>query len=241
MAGLFFGIVTLTWVASGLLSMNPWGLLDSEAMMTQRQRLNGDFAWADARRGIAALPALPTGIVRLEVVPFAGAVHLVAIERAGKAQRFDAAGRPAGLSEVGLRAALHDGPPIASLDLLRQEDAYYYGHKASVALPVWRIILADDQATRLYVDPGSGRLIRAFDRNGRAFRWLQDGLHRLDFPLLRTRPWWDLIVLPLLAMVTLVCGTGTWMGLSKLRRDLRRVRNHRRRARALRPLIGETA
>ena len=37
MAGLFFGIVTLTWVASGLLSMNPWGLLDSEAMMTMRK------------------------------------------------------------------------------------------------------------------------------------------------------------------------------------------------------------
>ena len=190
---------------------------------------------------IAALPALPQSTVRLEAVPFAGAVHLVAIDGSGKAQRFDAAGRPAALSEAALRAALHDGPPIASLDLLRQEDAYYYGHKARVALPVWRVILADDQATRLYVDPASGRLIRAFDRNGRAFRWLQDGLHRLDFPLLRTRPWWDLIVLPLLAMVTLVCGTGTWMGLSKLRRDLRRVRNRRRRARAVRPLIGETA
>ncbi|WP_278395453.1 PepSY domain-containing protein [Sphingobium yanoikuyae] len=241
MAGLFFGILTLTWVASGLLSMNPWGLLDSEAMMTERQRLNGDFAWGDARRAIAALPAVPENTVRLEAVPVADAVHLVAIDRAGKAQRFDTNGRPDALSEAGLRAALHDGPPIASLDLLRQEDAYYYGHKASVALPVWRVILADDQATRLYVDPASGRLIRAFDRNGRAFRWLQDGLHRLDFPWLRTRPWWDLIVLPLLAMVTLVCGTGTWMGLSKLRRDLRRVRNRRRRARAVRPLIGETA
>ena len=28
--GLVFGLVTLTWVFSGLLSMNPWGVLDVE-------------------------------------------------------------------------------------------------------------------------------------------------------------------------------------------------------------------
>jgi hypothetical protein len=67
----------------------------------------------------------------------------------------------------------------------------------------------------------SGRLLRAVDRNGRGFRWLQDGLHRLDLPLLRRRPWWDLVVLPLLAAVMFVCGTGTWMAWNKVRRDVR--------------------
>jgi hypothetical protein len=69
----------------------------------------------------------------------------------------------------------------------------------------------------------SGRLLRAFDRNGRGFRWLQDGLHSLDFPVLRKRPWWDLLVLPLLAAVTLVCATGTWMAWNKARRDVSRL------------------
>ena len=67
-------------------------------------------------------------------------------------------------------------------------------------------------------------MIQAIDGNGRKFRWLQDGLHSLDFAWMRQRPAWDLIVLPLLALVTLICGTGTWMGFRKVRRDIRRLR-----------------
>ncbi len=118
---------------------------------------------------------------------------------------------------------------MASLQLLSREDAYYYEHRYPAQLPVWRVILADAQRTRLYIDPSTGRLIRAFDGNGRSYRWLMTGLHDLDFPILRSRPLWDIVVLPLLAAVTFVCGTGTWMGLQKIRRDLRRIRNRRKR------------
>ena len=102
---------------------------------------------------------------------------------------------------------------------------------------MWRAQLADAGHTALYIDPVSGQLIRAVDRNGRNFRWLQDGLHSLDFPILRQRPLWDLVVLPLLAMVTLVCATGTWMAWNKVKRDLRRIR--RRRARRSAAPIGQ--
>ncbi|MET0362525.1 MAG: peptidase, partial [Sphingobium sp.] len=115
-------------------------------------------------------------------------------------------------------------PPLESLVLLQDEDAYYYSHKFPAPLPVWRAVLRDGEQTRLYIAPASGQLVRAFDSKRRWFRWLQDGLHSLDFPLLRTRPIWDLVVLPLLLMVTLVCATGTWMGVGKVRRDLRRLR-----------------
>lgn len=142
--------------------------------------------------------------------------------------RLAADGTPAPLGEAELHAALRNGPPLASFDLLHAEDAYYYRHKSAAPLPVWRAVLRDAAATRLYIDPVSGQLIRAIDRNQRWLRWLQAGLHSLDFPILRTRPLWDIIVLPLLAMVTLVCATGTWMGFGKLRRYLRRARRRRR-------------
>lgn len=222
MFGLFFGLLTLTWVASGLFSMNPWGLLDSVAGFAERQRLAGTVTWGDVRAAIGQLGVLPAGTVRLEGASLGGRPFLVAVGRDGGMTRFDANGRPAPLQEAELKAALHNGPPLASLERLGQEDAYYYTHKIPAKLPVWRAILSDTEATRLYIDADSGILNRALDSNARRFRWAQDGLHSLDFPVLRSRPLWDIVVLPLLAAVTLLCGTGTWMGMSKLGRDLRR-------------------
>ena len=229
MAGLLFGILTLTWVASGLFSMNPWGFLDSTAGFAERERLAGPLRWGDLRQGLASVGELPAGTVRIEAAPFGGRTFLALVTADGTRRRIDAAGRPSRLGEPELRAALADEPTVASLDLMRKPDAYYYPHHNSASFPVWRAVLADPQATRLYIDPDTGRLIRAFDANGRRFRWLMNGLHSLDLPGLRARPLWDLVVLPLLAMVTLVCGTGTWMGIQKVRRDLRRSRNRRRR------------
>jgi hypothetical protein len=112
--------------------------------------------------------------------------------------------------------------PIRSLDLLTEQDSYYYGHHRSIVLPVWRAIYADESATRLYFDPRTGELLSKVDEAGRAFRWLHSGLHRLDFAVLRERPLWDVVMLPLLAGVALLCALGLWMGIRRLRR-LRRV------------------
>lgn len=223
--GLWFGLLTLTWVASGLFSMNPWGFLDSMAGPAEQQRLVGRaMPWGDVREALAALPALPRDTVRVQAAPLGGRLFLTAIGADGHITRYAADGAPAPLGEAELRIALRNGPPLASLVRLRDEDNYYYGEKLPVPLPVWRAIQNDAEQTRLYIDPASGQLIRAFDRNGRWFRWLQNGLHDLDLPILRKRPIWDLVVLPLLAMVTLVCATGTWMGWNKLRRDVLRLR-----------------
>ncbi len=230
--GLFFGVLTLTWVASGLFSMNPWGFLDSMAGFAERQQLAGKMDWGQVRDAIGKLDKLPADTVRIESAPLGGRIFVTAVTSSGAITRFDAAGQPAPLERAELAEALRSGPAVASLAKLDAEDAYYYTHKFPMKLPVWRAILADPQATRLYIDPDSGSLIRAFDGNGRAFRWLQDGLHSLDFPVLRSRPLWDLILLPLLAAVTLVCGTGTWMGFRKLIRDVRMFRRRRARRRS---------
>lgn len=231
MFGLFSGLLTLSWVASGLLSMNPWGVLDSQAGGVERARLAGVMRWDALRTAVARIEQLPPDTRRLESAVLGGRVFLLAVNGAGTATRFDAQGRRAPLRRDTLAAALRSGPPVADLTLLSAEDAYYYRHKAPIPLPVWRAVLADAQATRLYVDPNTGVLLRAVDGNARASRWLQDGLHRLDLPGLRSHPLRDLVVLPLLAMVTLVCATGSWMGLRKVRREVRQLyRRWRRRA-----------
>lgn len=241
MAGLFFGVLTLTWVASGLFSMNPWGFLDSDAGLAERERLNGSMQWIELREALTKVRTLPRGTVRIETASLGDRIYLVMVDATGNRLRYDADGRPAPLSRPEIAAALGKGARLASLDLLLQEDAYYYAHKNTAPLPVWRAILADDQATRLYIDQQTGRIVRAFDANGRSHRWLMNGMHSLDLPGLRARPLWDLVVLPLLAMVTLVCATGTCMGVSKVRRDLRRSRNRRRRKNTTRSLKGAPA
>ncbi len=52
------------------------------------------------------------------------------------------------------------------------------------------------------------------DSPGRGYRWLFQGLHRLDFVSpLRVRPMWDVIMLVLLAGASTSAGTGVWLGL----------------------------
>lgn len=234
MTGLFFGVLTLTWVASGLLSMSPWGVFDSNAGLAERHRLAGIMHWADIRDALANIRALPPGTVRVESAPLGGRAYLMAVSADGRMARVDALGRSAKLVRADVEAALRNGPPVASLTLLHEGDAYYYAHKQPVRLPVWRAVLGDAQDTRLYIDADSGALIRAVDGVSRTERWLWSAPHNLDLPGLRKGPLRYILMLPLLAAVTLVCATGTWMGIRKLGRDLRRAR---RRLRRLAPIL----
>lgn len=224
--GLFFGVLTLSWVASGLFSMNPWGFLDSMAGFSERQQLAGEMRWGQVRDALSSMSVPNEQVaVRIEAAPLGGHLYLMATAPDGKRVRFSGEDdKAAPLDAQELQAAITRTMPLDKLEWLTREDAYYYSHKFAAPLPVWRAQLADAERTILYIDPVSGQLVRAFDRNGRKYRWLQDGLHSLDFSVLRKRPLWDLVVLPLLAMVTLVCGTGTWMAWSRIKRDVRRIR-----------------
>ena len=224
-AGLIFGVLTLTWVVSGLFTMNPWGFLDSSAGGAERGRIAGQLTGAEAKRFLATAPALARpGVVEIEAAPFGGALFARALDRRGEGQRVDAEGRPAPLSEPELRTALHTSGvgPVTEIARLDQEDAYYYsGYERQARFPVYRVRLADAGATALYLDGQTGRMVRAVDTTARASRWLETGFHDFDFVhALRLRPVWDLVVLTLLAGVTGVCVTGAWLGLKRLARDV---------------------
>jgi hypothetical protein len=240
MAGLVFGLLALTWVGSGLFSMSPWGVFDSDAGLVERQRLAGAMRWTDMRAALAKMNQLPINTVRVESAPLGGKMALVAIAADGRMVRLNSSGKPAILTRADVAAAMRNGPRVASLVLLSEGDSYYYAHKEPLRLPVWRAVLADPQATRLYIDAASGTLLRAVDGTGRAERWLWNAPHSFDLPGLRQGPWRYIIILPLLAGVTLVCGTGAWMGLRKLGRDLRRIRRRFRRRLSPRPFFSQS-
>lgn len=236
MIGLVFGVLTLTWVVSGLMTMNPWGLLDGGGDRSIRRALVGKTTGPQIEQALAEAVKLNPSpdVAQLVAIPVAGRVWLAAVKADGTQVRLDADGRPAPAGEAEIRAMVAPLKPT-TLELLSEEDAYYYGRKGEPPeLPVWRAILPDDQKTRVYLDAGTGQVKRVVDRDGRISRWIRNGLHGFDFAGLRNRPLWDLIVLPLLAGVTLVCATGAWMSFRRIRRDavgLRDALKERRRRR----------
>jgi PepSY-associated TM region len=209
-AGLLFGILTLTWVLSGLLSMNPWGLLEGGDDHAERSALRGiDLSLSRLAPSLTALAAARPNAVEVKAVPLDRQLYWVLGTADGGRERLDASARPAPLGPAELRNALRAIGPVA-MDLLKSEDAYYFAHHRShVSLPVYRVVLPDASRTPYYVDPVSGEIIAKFDAGARGYRWWHEALHRGDFaPSLRRRPFWDVMMLALMAGVSTVCLTG---------------------------------
>ena len=228
-AGLVFGLFTLTWLVSGLFSVNPWGALEGRSFADEARRLGGmELDYDSIREYVRSLDgeAVPAGTVRLEGSAVGGALSIVATDADGNRRRLGPAGRATPLAERYLAdaatrlrpdAAVHDAGWITT------GDAYYYTHHEARHFPAYRIRYADGE--RFYLDSVSGELAFAVDRERRVLRWVFHALHRGDFAaLVRGRPVWDLMMWPLLLGVTAAALTGTWMGARRVVRWVRRPR-----------------
>ena len=82
-----------------------------------------------------------------------------------------------------LRTALPD-VPIVEQQLLTEYDSYYYSRQHLTPLPVLRVKFADPGETWFYIDPSNSTMLSQVTRLSRVERWLYNGLHSLDFPVL---------------------------------------------------------
>ncbi len=222
--GLVAGLFALTWVASGLISMNPWGFLDSSGAQgegAQSEVLSG-VQVKDSIRALTRTAAPPPNTVSVDSAPFHDYLFLVATTAAGVRTRLDATGATRPLTQDNVAERLRDlnvDRSSVTLDLIHSEDAYYFSHHRDTAqLPVYRAVLGDEQKTRYYIDPVTGATLARVDADSRWYRWLHEGLHRMDFtPALRTRPLWDVIMLILMSGVAMITCTGAVLGIRRLR------------------------
>ena len=227
--GLVFGLFALTWVASGLISINPWGFLDSQASHSALDALLGPpTSGAQVNEELRRLSGtvLPRGIVAIESARLWGQPYLLATDNNGIRQRLDAGGSAQPLRDADWRRIAKTlGAATASApELIATGDSYYYSRPGvPQPFPVRRLILNDRDRTRYYLDPVTGTPLGVIDSDARWYRWLHRGLHTLDFSAaVRSRPLWDAVMLVLLAGVTLLCGTGTWLGWRRYIRIRRR-------------------
>jgi hypothetical protein len=229
-AGLVFGLTTLTWVFSGLLSMDPWDWHPSTSP-TRRQlevmsggALRLDLLTIDGLQ--RALRALGPTTKEVNVVQLRGKPFLLAVDRLVSITTPDA-DVVDGLDRDELfaasQAAMPD-VPVGDAEWLQHYDAYYYDREGLLALPVLRVKFRDPPYTWLYVDPRRGTIVRKEERLTRVNRWLYHGLHSLDFPFLYDRrPLWDIVVV-VLSLGGLALSTTTMVpAWRRLRRHWRRV------------------
>ncbi len=95
--GLIFGLFALTWVVSGLVSMNPWGFLDSDGAAPAVDEMIGPpFSAAQVRQTLRSLAAasLPADVVSLQATRLWGQLRLIEAHADGTRTRVDADGHP---------------------------------------------------------------------------------------------------------------------------------------------------
>jgi hypothetical protein len=228
-AGLIFGVVTTTWIFSGLLSMDPWDWHPSTApTREQRSRVAGgsispsDLSVEKLRKAIDAF--VPEHPKEIEITRFRG--HYFAVAAGTGIVSFDEPKfgahdqLPADLL-VGAANVAMEGVPIDGMTWLDEYDAYYYDRDGGLSLPVLRVRYADPQHTWLYFDPKRGTIARKEERLTRLNRWLYHGFHSLDFPFLYyKRPLWDIVVIALSIGGIVLSATTLTASWRRVRRNL---------------------
>jgi hypothetical protein len=235
LAGVVFGVFTLTWVFSGLLSMQPWDWTSTEGGSGAglRQAFTGRplnlesfpipdaAAWEDVLGGKAPkeiefvnVQGIPHYLVRgVEPAPVLMTVAPLAVRR----ELF---------SVDSLLERFREGnpeAPIVESALLNTYDSYYYARNPKPPLPVLRVKVDDEDATWFYIDPRLSQPLARFSRRERIERWVYHGFHSLDFAFwYDRRPLWDAGVIALLAGGGLSSGIGLFVGVRRLVRKVRR-------------------
>ncbi len=226
-AGLVFGLATLTWIFSGLLSMDPWdwhpGTTPTadqrRAFAGSRFRLEG-VSIEDLQRALNGL-----GSPREALIMFFRGQRWLATDRGTMPLDSGAAGLP--LDEhtvISLAGSAMSNAGVTEVTRLTDYDAYYYDRHRELPLPVFRIRYDDPPRTWLYVDAATGTLLRKEERLTRLNRWLYHGLHSFDFPFLYyRRPLWDITVIVLSAGGLGLCLAAVAPAWLRMRRHLRRL------------------
>ncbi|MGY6272527.1 PepSY domain-containing protein [Achromobacter denitrificans] len=234
LSGLLFAAVTITWIFSGLMSMNPWKLFTAGATPLAVAGYAGEPEAAPSLAAPAALAAaLPAPPRELGWTRVDGRDLVLARSGPGAPRVLSArSAAPHAIDEAALRAAaarLLPGAPLLRVEVLDAYDLYYYARDAHAMLghiekplPAWRLVFGDPRATWVYLDPRTGQILGRQDRGARASRWLFAFLHSWDWTgLLARRPLWDALLIFLSLGGAALSLTGVVVGWRRLGKKLR--------------------
>ena len=243
--GLFFGILTMTWAFSGMLSMDPFPITSGgpvggaakgkgSASPAQRvqQALNGgrfNLARYESKHPAEVLGRLDANfpVKELEYTSFAG--EPVFHAKSGDGEPLVIPVEASVAEQLGQDRVLElvkeaaGEANIAEVRVMTQYDRYYLDRTRERPLPVVYARLKDAGETRLYIDPKTARVVGRYSESTAAWvnRWLYHGLHSLDFPwLYNYRPAWDIVVMSLMLACVWLCWTSMVLSWRVVKRKL---------------------
>jgi hypothetical protein len=234
--GLIFGMASITWVFSGLLSMEPFELRREGAPVERtsgvvripqafRGRLQfGSFAAKDPREALSQVANLQ--VKELEFTSIVGEPVYLATLSGGASRIIPVEGDP--IAELDHQAIIDlvkraAGPELAEARVMNQYDAYYLDRHRERPLPVILARLNDANQTRYYINPKNGRIASGYSAGDWIERWAYHGLHSFDFPwLYNYRPAWDIVVITFMLGGTALCVTSLVLAWRVLGRTLKR-------------------
>ncbi|MET0339020.1 MAG: hypothetical protein ABW063_14805, partial [Caulobacter sp.] len=231
--GLLGGVIILTFVFSGWMSMGPngWGGPGQNV-------LSGRSAWTAASKtpyplDLAALRTAQPGFDHEAQFYWLGDRPLMlAFDGAGGRRLLDPRTAQHVIfsdAELFERAAtLVPGSKMVMRDRLTEDDAYWYSHHNKRPLPILRAGFDDAASSWFYIDPSTARMAGVADNSLRLYRWTFSALHSLDFKfLLNHRPLWDLLIWSLSILGLIVSVSGVVIGWRRVAADVRRAQKKR--------------
>jgi hypothetical protein len=226
--GLFAAAFVLTWISSGWLTVDRGTLFSSdEPTMPQIEGLRGvSLAVAAGSFPVRQIRTLHDPR-EIEVTAVGGHPFLIVRDAGAYSSQLMSVGEAGALhgirvipDQLLLSAAQSAWPTVGALGIqaIAQNDAY---RVRSNPLPqtARRIVLNDRTHTWIQIDAASGQILSVTDRSRRLYRWLVDGLHCFDFPLLsHAEPLRHALVLLAATVGLLFCSTGVVIGVKRLKR-----------------------
>ena len=184
--GLSAGIFCITWLFSGWLSLTPFGWFsDRDLSARESEHWAGSKLTTQEMRLPVALTA--ANIKEIEWVKFANKAYifakndqkdwLISIESAKQVPPFSSATLQLQAKQLQTNAA------IDSADWLTNGDVYFH-QEAQKKPKVLRIMFSDSLKTSYYINAQTTEILTSQDSNSRVYRWLFNGLHRMDIPSL---------------------------------------------------------
>ncbi|MCA1326804.1 PepSY domain-containing protein [Herbaspirillum sp. alder98] len=236
--GLSFAAVTLTWIFSGLMSMNPLGIFSASVAPDLAA-----YAGSTPARHLAlapqsmlrALQAQGFTAVELEWRNLDGSPYVLARDAADRSRIITQSEGQLQVAAQWPRARLESAAahlyraPLASSQWLTAYDSYYYRRDeqsmmggSERRLPVLMLQFADAGRSQVYIDVATGQVELSVDRAQRVGRWLFSLLHSWDLRPMLAIAWLRQTVLVVLSAGGLLLAvSGVVIAWRRTRRSLR--------------------
>ena len=219
----------LSWIISGFLSINPFGILESRSFH-QEYYLNSESGLN--KENISTLIKsikendLPKNTVKIYLSKINNNPYALTISDDLERNRLNIETLEKSDLQIDdlklVATSIKNNINIENQGWLLNEDYFYYSHHNDRQFPVYKIEYSDGEI--IYLDYQTAKINLIVDHNRKMYRWLFSGLHRFDFfKDIRRRRIWDIIMLPIQISLLLFAFTGIILAIKSFRRIIKKL------------------